>query len=103
MNYIEYMDQGGLTQNATYTNLQNKVGPSSNLFLKRNNWINAIRDAILQIKNTNAKNNTVATANTKSSTNGNVSTVNNTADYPYTYPANHNSVISRVPRPLGNE
>lgn len=82
--------------------MQNKVGPSSTLFLKRNNWIKAIRDAILQIKNTNAKNNTVATTNTKSSTNGNVSTVNNIADYHYTYPANNNSVISRVHRPLGN-
>ncbi len=83
--------------------MQNKVGPSSHLFLKRNNWIKAIRDAILQIKNTNAKNNTVATTNTKPTINGDVSTVNSTTDYPYTYPANNNSVISRVHRPLGNE
>ena len=102
MNYIEYMDQGGLTQNATYTNLQNKVGPQSNLFLKRNNWIKAFRDAILQIKNKHTKNNSVVTNSTESNSSISIPTVA-AIDYSYTYPANHNSVVSRVHRPLGNE
>lgn len=102
MNYIEYMDQGGLTQNVTYTKLQNKVGRASNLFLKRNNLIKAIRDAILQIKNFNVKNNTVVTNDSESTSGHDVSTVN-ASDYSNTYSNNNYSIVSRVHRPLGDK
>ena len=68
MNYIEYMDQGGATDSTYYKEipLEEKWGPKSTLTLKRNNWIKAIRDAILQAKNSNAEANSVASVSSES-------------------------------------
>ena len=103
MNYIEYMHDGNKTGYSEYVPLKTVIGPTSNLVLKRNNWIKAIHDAAVQIKNLITKNNTVGTSSAKSTTNDNVSTVNNTSSYAYTYPTNNNFIINRVHRPLGDE
>lgn len=102
MNYIEYMEGGGVNKNVTYTPLKSLIGSTSNLVLKRNNWFKAIQDAILSIKNNNAKNNTVATNGAKSTSGNNVSAVN-PANYSNAYTNNDYSVVSRVHRPLGDQ
>ena len=68
MNYIEYMSGGGGVDSTYYKEvpLEEKWGPKSTLTLKRNNWIKAIRDAILQAKNTNVEANPVASVSSES-------------------------------------
>ena len=67
MNYIEYMRGGGASDSTYYKeiSLEKKWGPESTLTLKRNNWIKAIRDAILQAKNANAETNSVASVSSE--------------------------------------
>lgn len=67
MNYIDYMS-GGDTADSTYYKdipLDEKWGPKSTLTLKRNNWIKAIKDAILQAKNSNAETASVAASSSE--------------------------------------
>lgn len=67
MNYIEYMKDGGTTDSTYYkeVSIEEKWGPKSTLTLKRNNWIKAIRDAILQAKNANVEVNPVASVSSE--------------------------------------
>ena len=79
MNYIEYMKSGGATDSTYYTDepLEEKWGgPKSTLTLKRNNWIKAGRDTILQAKNANAEVNPVASVSSKSNNADNLYSVN---------------------------
>lgn len=68
MNYIEYMSGGGNADSTYYTDtpIKEMWGPKSTLTLKRNNWIKAIRDAILQAKNANVEANPVASVSSES-------------------------------------
>ena len=78
MNYIEYMSDGGAIDSIYYTDtpIKEMWGPQSTLTLKRNNWIKAIRDAILQVKNANVEVNPVASVSSESNNADDLHSVN---------------------------
>lgn len=107
MNYIEYMSGGGTTDSTYYKEipLEEKWGPESTLTLKRNNWIKAIRDAILQAKNANVEANPVASVSSESNNADNLHSVNNQRWF---YPDKTITTINRItdiilPNFMGNK
>ena len=107
MNYIEYMSGGGATDSTYYKEvpLEEKWGPRSTLTLKRNNWIKAIRDAILQAKNVNAEANSVASVSSESDNAANLHSINNQRWF---YPDKTITTINRItdiilPNFMGNK
>jgi len=84
MNYIEYMKSGtaggGIQDSTEYVQHipLETYGPESSLTLKRNNWFKAIRDAVVQFKNNNAKYSPVVTNGTQSNNDNSLFTVDNT-------------------------
>ena len=107
MNYIEYMKSGGATDSTYYKEvpLEEKWGPKSTLTLKRNNWIKAIRDAILQAKNANAEANSVASVSSESDNAANLHSINNQRWF---YPDKTITTINRItdiilPNFMGNK
>ena len=107
MNYIEYMKDGGATDSTYYKEvpLEEKWGPRSTLTLKRNNWIKAIRDAILQAKNANAEANSVASVSSESDNAANLHSINNQRWF---YPDKTITTINRItdiilPNFMGNK
>lgn len=107
MNYIEYMSGGGTTDSTYYKEipLEEKWGPKSTLTLKRNNWIKAIRDAILQAKNANAEANSVASVSSESNNAANLHSGNNQRWF---YPGKTITTIDRMadiilPNFMGNK
>lgn len=107
MNYIEYMSGGGTTDSTYYKEvpLEEKWGPKSTLTLKRNNWIKAIRDVILQAKNTNAEANPVAPVSSESHNATDLHSVNNQRWF---YPDKTITTINRMadiilPNFMGNK
>lgn len=86
MNYIEYMSGGGNVDSTyvKYIPLQT-VGPKSSLTLKRNNWLKAIKDAIVQNQTNNAQNTSVATPSSESNNGNNLPFVNTSAGRPGQY------------------
>lgn len=107
MNYIDYMSGGGAADSTYYkeTPLEKKWGPESTLTLKRNNWIKAIRDVILQAKNTNAEATPVATVSSESNNVGDLSSVNKQR---WLYPDKTITTINRItdiilPNFMGNK
>lgn len=96
MNYIDYMSGGG-TADSTYFKdipLDEKWGPKSTLILKRNNWIKAIIDAILQAKNSNAEAASVAAS---SSEPNNAADLHSVDKQRWFYPDKTISTINRIP------
>lgn len=95
MNYIEYMKSGGEIDSIYYKEipLEEKWGPKSTLTLKRNNWINAIRDAILQAKNANAEANSVASVSSESNNAADLHSSNNQRWF---YPDKTITTINRI-------
>ena len=69
-------------------------GPKSTLILKRNNWIKAIRDAILQTKNSNAEAASVAAS---SSEPNNASDLHSVDMQRWFHPYKTISTINRIP------
>lgn len=107
MNYIKYMSGGGTTDSTYYKEipLEEKWGPKSTLTLKRNNWIKAIRDAILQSKNANAEVTPVASVSSESSNATNLHSINNQRWF---YPDKTITTINRItdiilPNFMGNK
>ena len=107
MNYIEYMSGGGTTDSTYYKEvpLEEKWGPKSTLTLKRNNWIKAIRDAILQAKNANAEANPVAPVSSESN---NVTDLHSVNKQRWFYPDKTITTINRItdiilPNFMGNK
>lgn len=107
MNYIEYMKGGGATDSTYYKEipLEEKWGPKSTLTLKRNNWIKAIRDAILQAKNANAEVNSVASVSSEPNNAADLHFVNNQRWF---YPDKTITTINRItdiilPNSMGNK
>lgn len=107
MNYIEYMSGGGTTDSTYYKEvpLEEKWGSKSTLTLKRNNWIKAIRDAILQAKNANAEANSVASVSSESNNATNLHSINNQRwFYPDKTIATINSIADIIlPNSVGNK
>lgn len=95
MNYIEYMSGGGATDSTYYTDtpIQEMWGPESTLTLKRNNWIKAIRDAILQAKNANVEVNPVASVSSESN---NVADLHSVNKQRWFYPDKTITTINRM-------
>lgn len=96
MNYIDYMSGGG-TADSTYFKdipLDEKWGPKSTLTLKRNNWIKAIRDAILQAKNSNAEAASVAASSSEPNSAVDLHSVDKQRWF---YPDKTISTINRIP------
>ena len=95
MNYIEYMSGGGTTDSTYYKEVpvEEKWGPNSTLTLKRNNWIKAIRDAILQSKNANAEVNSVASVSSESNNAADLHSVNKQRWF---YPDKTITTINRI-------
>lgn len=107
MNYIEYMSDGGGVDSTYYTDtsIEEKWGPKSTLTLKRNNWIKAIRDAILQAKNANVEVNPVASVSSESNNAANLHPVNKQRWF---YPDKTITTINRItdiilPNIMGNK
>ena len=107
MNYIEYMKSGGEADSTYYKEIQleEKWGPKSTLTLKRNNWIKAIRDAILQAKNANAEVNPVASVSSESNNAADLHSANNQRWF---YPDKTITTINRItdiilPNFMGNK
>lgn len=107
MNYIEYMKGGDATDSTYYKEipLEEKWGPKSTLTLKRNNWIKAIRDAILQAKNANAEANLVASVSSEPNNAANLHSVNNQRwFYPDKTITTINSITDIIlPNSMGNK
>ena len=78
MNYIDYMDQGGQTNN-TYTTEKDQVvyGPSMSMKMVYHNFLKALKDAAIQIKNSYAKTTPVATSQSEFNHSNNVPTSDN--------------------------
>lgn len=95
MNYIEYMKSGGTSDNAYYKEipLEEKWGPKSTLTFKRNNWIKAIRDVVLQAKNANAKANSMASVSSESNNATDLHSVNKQRGF---YPDKTIATINRI-------
>ena len=72
------MKSGGASDSTYYKEipLKQQWGTESTLTFKRNNWIKAIRDAILQAKNANVEANIVAPVSSESNNVGNLHSVN---------------------------
>lgn len=107
MNYIEYMSGGGASDNTYYKEipLEKKWGSESTLTLKRNNWIKAIRDAILQAKNANAEANSVASVSSEPNNATDLHSVNKQRWF---YPDKTITTINRItdiilPNFMGNQ
>lgn len=107
MNYIEYMRGGGASDSTYYKeiSLEKKWGPESTLTLKRNNWIKAIRDAILQAKNTNAETTPVVAVSSESN---NVADLHSVNKQRWLYPDKTITTINRItdiilPNFMGNK
>lgn len=107
MNYIEYMSDGGTTDSTYYKEVpvEEKWGPNSTLTLKRNNWIKAIRDAILQAKNANVEVTPVASVSPESNNAADLHPVNKQRWF---YPDKTITTINRVadiilPNIMGNK
>lgn len=107
MNYIEYMKGGGATDSTYYKEipLEEKWGPKSTLTLKRNNWIKAIRDAILQAKNANVEVDPVASISSESNNTADLHSGNNQRWF---YPDKTIATINRItdiilPNSMGNK
>lgn len=107
MNYIEYMSGGGTTDSTYYKEipLKEKWGPKSTLTLKRNNWIKAIRDAIVQVKNSNAETTPVAAVSSELNNVGDLYSVNKQR---WLYPDKTITTINRIadiilPNVVGNK
>ena len=101
------MRDGGATDSTYYKEvpLEEKWGPKSTLTLKRNNWIKAIRDAILQAKNANAEANSVASVSPESNNVADLHSVNNQRWF---YPDKTITTINRIsdiilPNFMGNK
>lgn len=101
------MKSGGASDSTYYKEdkLKEKWGPESTLTLKRNNWIKAIRDAILQAKNSNAEATPVATVSSESNNVGDLSSVNKQR---WLYPDKTITTINRItdiilPNFMGNK
>ena len=69
-------------------------GPKSTLTLKRNNWIKAIRDAILQAKNSNAEAASVAASSSELNNAADLHSINKQRGL---YPDKTISTINRIP------
>ena len=78
MNYIDYMDQGGQTGN-TYTAEKDPIvyGPSMSMKMVYHNFLKALKDAAIQIKNSHAKTTPVDTPQSELNHNNNISTSDN--------------------------
>lgn len=107
MNYIEYMRGGGASDSTYYKEipLEKKWGPESTLTLKRNNWIKAVRDAILQAKNANVEANSVASV---SSEPNNATDLHSGNNQRWLYPDKTITTINRItdiilPNFMGNK
>lgn len=87
---------GGTTDSTYYKDipLDEKWGPKSTLILKRNNWIKAIRDAILQAKNSNAE---TASVDTSSLEPNNTTDLHSVNKQRWFYPDKTISTINRIP------
>lgn len=101
------MKSGGGTDSAYYKEipLEEKWGPKSTLTLKRNNWIKAIRDAILQAKNANVEANSVASVSSESN---NATDLHSSNNQRWFYPDKTITTINRItdiilPNFMGNK
>jgi hypothetical protein len=101
------MGGGGTTDSTYYKEipLEEKWGPKSTLTLKRNNWIKAIQDAILQAKNANVEVNPVASVSSESNNAADVHSGNNQRWF---YPDKTITTINRItdiilPNFMGNK